>query len=428
MQYIDKGETKDDTYSNSIVNKSFSQNIGLAFMYQREKLRAQLGMSAVPTDTYNNTNGETYENHVWNFAPRAMLFYDFNDNSNVRLFYFGRSSQPSTSQLMPVMDNSNPLSMSLGNPYLRPYFNHGMRSNLEYSIKQKFFTARLNMDGNYTQAPITNAIWYDVNGRSYSFPVNGEDTFSGNVRLMINAPIAKSKFTISNTTRVSYSKSGSYIGRASLNMDGYFKENDEFDYKKFHDAYFDGNHFGNAWDNDFQANTTRSLSLMERLRATYRSDNLEVILGGRTRFSKPWYTVQAQVDPTWANQVSASLKWTVNYQLGLEIGTDADYNWYRGYTTEQPSELVWNATASIPVFKRMGTISLKAYDILDQAKNLTVTDTENYHQEVRNNTLGRYVILSFTLRFGNFGKAGEQMRNRMGPGRGPMGGGPGPRF
>ena len=424
MQYLDKGEVRDDTYSNSIINSSLNQNIGLSFMYQREKLRAQLGMSAVPTDTYNETNGETYESHVWNFAPRAMFFYDFNDNSNMRLFYWGRSSQPSTSQLMPVMDNSNPLSMSLGNPYLRPYFNHGMRSNFEYSLKQKFFTARLNMDGNYTQSPITNAVWYDLNGRSYSFPVNGEDTFSGNVRLMINAPIAKSKFTVSNTIRVSYSKTGSYIGRSSLNMDEYFDANSMFDYEKFNKAYFDGNHFASAWDDDFQANTTRTLGVFDRARVTYRSDNLEVILGGRTRFSKPWYTVQAQVDPTWANQVNASIKWTVNYKLGLELGTDADYNWYRGYTTPQPSELVWNATMSMPVFKRMGTIAIKAYDILDQAKNLTVTDTENYHQEVRNNTLGRYVIVSFTMRFGNFGKAGEQMRNRMGPGRGPMGGGP----
>ena len=57
----------------------------------------------------------------------------------------------------------------------------------------------------------------------------------------------------------------------------------------------------------------------------------------------------------------------------------------------------------------------------DQAKNLTVTDASNYHSEVRNNTLGRYVILSFTWRFGNFGKAGQQMRARMGQG-GPGGG------
>ena len=143
------------------------------------------------------------------------------------------------------------------------------------------------------------------------------------------------------------------------------------------------------------------------------------MLSGRTRMSKPWYTVQAAVAATWANQVSASFKWTVG-QSGFEISTDADYNWYRGYTTEQPSEFVWNASVSQQVFKRRGTISLKAYDILDQAKNLTVTDTANYHQEVRNNTLGRYIMLSFTWRFGNFGRAGQQMRARGGMG-GPGG-------
>ena len=46
-----------------------------------------------------------------------------------------------------------------------------------------------------------------------------------------------------------------------------------------------------------------------------------------------------------------------------------------------------------------------------------------------NNTLGRYIMLSFTYRFGNFGEAGQQMRSRMGQGgpggrMGPPGGRP----
>ena len=421
MQYVSAGEVLDDTYTNNIVNRSLNQNIGIAFMYQRESLRAQLGASAVPTDTYNTTNGKEYESHVWNFAPRAMLFYDMNDNANVRLFYFGRSSQPSTSQLMPVMDNSNPLSMSLGNPYLKPYFSNGLRSDWEYSKKDIFFTTRLHLEGNMVSNPITNAVWYDNNGRSYTFPVNGANTFDANMRLMINAPIAKSNFTISNTTRIAYSRTSSYIGAANLDMTPYFNAQDEFDYEGFNKHYFEGD--GSAWGNDFTTNFTRSLSIIERLRATYRTDNLEVIFGGRTRFSKPWYTIETTVDPTWANQLNGSINWTISQRLGIEVGTDADYNWYRGYTTEQPSEFIWNANVSVPVFKRQATIALKAYDILDQAKNLTVSDTENYHQEVRNNTLGRYVILSFTWRFGNFGKAGQHMRDRMGSGRGPMGGG-----
>ena len=418
----DAGETPDATYSNSILNRSLNQNIGLAFMYQNEKLRAQLGASAIPTSTYNKTNDREYNPGViWNFSPRAMLFYDFTDNSNVRLFYWGRSSQPSTSQLMPVADNSNPLSVSLGNPYLRPYFGHGLRSDLEFSNKKTFFTMRLHVEGDYTRTPIVSAIWYDLAGRTFSLPVNGEDSYSANMRLMINAPIAKSNFSISNMLRLSYSKSGSYIGAASLDMSEYYDETTAvFQYANFHNNYFDESGKQNEkWAADFLNNSTRSLGFTERLRATYRSDDVEVMLSGRTRMSKPWYTVQAAVAATWANQVSASFKWTVG-QSGFEISTDADYNWYRGYTTEQPSEFVWNASVSQQVFKRRGTISLKAYDILDQAKNLTVTDTANYHQEVRNNTLGRYIMLSFTWRFGNFGRAGQQMRARGGMG-GPGG-------
>ncbi len=413
---------KDETYSNRILNQAFNQNIGLAFMYQNEKLRAQLGASAAPTSTYNETNGYApYKDFRWNFSPRAMLFYDFNDNSNVRLFYWGRSSQPSTSQLLPVADNSNPLSVSLGNPYLTPYFSHGLRSDLEFSNKKTFFTMRLHVEGNYTQSPIVSAIWYDTAGRTFSLPVNGNDSFNGNMRLMVNAPIAKSNFSISNMLRLSYSKSGSYIGAASLNMDEYYNAaNAEFNYSKFHSDYFtEDNRKNDKWAQDFLDNTTRSFGFTERLRATYRSDDVEVMLSGRTRMSKPWYTVQAAVAATWANQVSASFKWTVG-QSGFEISTDGNYNWYRGYTTAQPSEFVWNASVSQQVFRRRGTVSLKAYDILDQAKNLTVTDTANYHEEVRNNTLGRYIMLSFTWRFGNFGKAGEQMRARGGMG-GPGG-------
>ena len=41
------------------------------------------------------------------------------------------------------------------------------------------------------------------------------------------------------------------------------------------------------------------------------------------------------------------------------------------------------------------------------------------HSETRNNTLGRYIILSLTWRFGTFDAS------RMGPGRGGRGRGPG---
>lgn len=75
---------------------------------QKDKLRAQVGASVVPTITHNETNGSDYNSTVVNWSPSAMIWYDINDNMNLRGFYFGNSSQPSTSQLMPVPNNSNP--------------------------------------------------------------------------------------------------------------------------------------------------------------------------------------------------------------------------------------------------------------------------------------------------------------------------------
>ena len=421
LPYTTAGEQKDDTYTNNIINRNFNQNIGLAFMFQKDQSRAQLGISAVPTKTYNLTNGKEYTSQVWNFAPRAMVFYDFNDHSNVRLFYNGRSSQPSTSQLMPVMDNSNPLSMSLGNPYLTPYFSHNLRNEWELSDPQTFFTLRVNVQGGMTQNPITTAAWYDNDGRQYSFPVNGHNTYNGSLRLSLNAPIAKSSFSISNTANASYSKSGSYVGKSDLDMSSYLKD-DNFDYELFHKDYFEGS--SALWDKNFLDNTTRSLSVSERFQVTYRSDYLEVQASASTRMSKPWYTVQESTAATWNNQVRGSISWTLG-SSGVELSTNANYRWYEGYTTTQEPQLVWNAKISTPLFNRQATLSLNAYDILDQAKNLQVAITDNYYQETRNNTLGRYIMLTFTWRFGTFG--GGQNRRRMGPGGfgGPpmMGGG-----
>ena len=419
MDYVNSGETRDEDYSNTILNRNINQSAGLAFMYQEGDVRAQLGLSANPQNQHNETNGKTYDSGtILNWAPRAMLFYDFNENANIRINYNGRSGQPSTSQLMPVLDNSNPLSMSLGNPYLKPYFNHNGRLEFEYSNRQTFFTARVNLQGGMNQNPIVNASWYDETGRQYTFPVNGKNTYNGSARVMVNAPIAKSNFSISNNANISYSKSGSYQGATRLSVDEFWNETmTEFDYEAFHKKYPDMEN-----TSDFISNTTQNLSVMERLRLNYRSDDLEVTLNGGTRFSKPWYSIKTEgvsENITWNNSVGGSINWTVGY-TGLQFTTDANYNWYNGYKTEQPSRLIWNAGLSMPIIYNSATISLNAYDILGQRKNLSVSDTENYHQETRSLSIGRYIILSFTWRFGTFGGR----NGRMG-GFGPMGGGRG---
>ena len=411
-----EGMTPNKDYSSSILNQYQTHRAGVNFMYQKDKLRAQLGAAVVPTITHNETNGQDYNSTVVNWSPSAMIFYDINDNTNIRGFYFGNSAQPTTSQLMPVPDNSNPLNVSLGNPYLKPYFRHDVRTRFGYSNRAKFFSLYASLEGGLVQSPIVNASWYNTGGTQFSLPVNGPNSGNVSLRTFLNAPIAKSNFSLSNMLSGSWSTSSSYVGKSSFDTDKYY-DGTNFDYELFHQDFPDLGESGY-----FTTNKIQTMSIMERLKATYRNDFVEITASGRTRLNKSWYTMNSvNTDMTRNNQLSASMNWTIPGGVGLVA--DFDYNWYRGYTTPQDDEYILNVEITKLLFKNKWTLSLKAYDLLNQAKNLSISDSANYHTETWNNTLGRYVILSLTWRFGTMGKS--RMGGPMGgPGHGPGPGGP----
>ena len=417
LVFYSEGEVFDPIYSNSINNTSQNHRAGASLTYQKDKVRAQLGAAYNPTITDNVTSGhDPYHNVSHNWSPQASLNYEFNDNTNIRFFYWGRSSQPSTNQLLPVPDNSNPLNISLGNPNLNPYFNHSLRGNFGYTNKKTFTSVNARFGAGLVQDAITNAQWYDPSGVQYSIPVNGPGTGNVDLRVMVNSPFGKSGFSIFSMTYGRYNQSTSFIGSGALESEKYYDpETATFDYAAFNRDYSDL-----SASDDFVNNKTQTMSFTQRLRLTYRNDFVELTVGGRTRMNKSWYTMKnSQLQATWNNQVDASMNWTI--PGGINIISDVDYNWYNGYTTPQEDEIILNAEITKLLFKNKCTLALKAYDILGQSKNLSVSDSANYHIETRNNTLGRYIILSLTYRFGNFGGPGGG-RGPGGPGgHGPMG-------
>ena len=414
----------DYTYSNSIINSSNSQEFGVNALYQNSKMRAQVGFAAIPTNTYNSTTSwnavtgkyapQEYESHVWNFSPRVMLWGDLNENTNVRAFYFGRSAQPSVNKLMPVPDNTNPINLSFGNPSLQPYFSHSINTEYRFSNRKTFFSYTVRADGGFVQNPIVSATWYGTGGKAFNMPFNGPTSMNANINFFLNAPIAKSNFSISSMGRLGVSKSASYVGTdidmSTYDKDGYYAFMEEFIGNFNDEAYF---------NKHIAVNKLSSLSGFERLRVTYRNDNLELSTSARSRFNKSWYSISTMDDTslTLSNQLNFAANWTWD-QPGLTIKSDLDYNWYVGYKTPQDDQVVLNAEIQKFLFKKKVTLALKGYDIFGQAKNLTVMDESNYHSEVVNNTLGRYIILSLTYRFGTFDAS--KMRGHGGPG-GPGG-------
>ena len=405
-----------DSYSNDIYNQFTSETIGANLLYQPGEARFQLGFSLIPSQMRNRTNsGSAYQIDTtitrFNWSPQLMIYTPLGEDANMRFNYRGRSNTPSTMQLITVPDNSNPLAVSFGNPNLAPYFSHNLFGDFRWNNKKTYTSVNARWNASYTQDPIVNASWY-TNGIAYSMPVNGPSGMNLSFNIFANVPIPNTKFTFGNMTRIGWSQNSSYVGK-DIDTDRYLQSDGSLDYEAFFGDY-------EQIRAKLEENRTNTFSMMERLRAIWRSDALELELSARTRMNLTDYTLASTSDrtTTWNNQLRANATWTWD-QIGLSTKGEFNYNWYEGYASAQPDQYVLNLEIQKLILNKKATIAVKGYDLLGQSKNLTVTDSGNTHIESINNTLGRYIIVSFTYRFGNFD------RDRMAPPHGP--GGPAPR-
>lgn len=372
----------DEEYSNIYKNTFVNQRAEVNIRKNEEKYSYTLGFNVQPSSTESKGDTTILSRSVVNFSPSAQFDYNFSDVKSIRVSYRGNTNQPSINQLQPVPDNSNPLYIPLGNPDLMPEFNHRLWVDFRNNERATFRSLNMRLGANYTMDKIVNMNWYDEGGVRYSKPVNEDGVYSVFSNLMYNTPIKKSKFYFMSNTRLSLNNGVNYSNQVR--------------------------------------NKTTSISLSEMLRLTYRGEKLEASAGGRASYSYAWYTIENNIKPaTWNNSVSLYLNWTL--PAGFNVVSDLNHMFYIGYEEgmNEPST-VWNAEFSKLLFKNMGTLSFKVYDILDQSRNIWRNTTDNYIEDIQNNTLGQYFMLSLTFRFGTFGGSSSGSR---GSGRGMMPGG-----
>ena len=92
----------------------------LIIVYQSDKMNLSFGNGVQFGDltSINNTKDITLTQHYTNMYPTANFTYRFTRTSNLRFNYSGRTNQPNVTQLQPVIDNSDPLNVVIGNPDL----------------------------------------------------------------------------------------------------------------------------------------------------------------------------------------------------------------------------------------------------------------------------------------------------------------------
>ncbi|HET7116119.1 MAG TPA: outer membrane beta-barrel protein, partial [Hanamia sp.] len=138
----------DSSLSNVFNNTYNTQNAGITI---RNGDRNNMLAAGVSYQYSELKSDETFpqsghiDNTYSNFLANAFARFKFSSKSNLRVIYRGSVSPPSVTQLQNVINNSNPLFLSTGNPDLQQQYSNRLilRYNYTNPAKSKTFFANI---------------------------------------------------------------------------------------------------------------------------------------------------------------------------------------------------------------------------------------------------------------------------------------------
>ncbi|OQP61588.1 outer membrane beta-barrel family protein [Niastella populi] len=382
--------------TNYFENDFIAHRAGANFRLQHQKYSWQIG-AAVEHSQLNNYNeraltGDTTIKQTYtNLFPTANFSYQFSRSKNLRVFYRGRTNQPSVNQLQEVPDQSNILSVVNGNPSLKQEFAHNV--NLNYNtfdaVTFKFLSVSLSLSA--TQNKIANSVEiltdelrqkYELQhlppGAQYTAPVNVNGAYSTSSFITFGLPLQ-----------------GKMKG-SSLNF------NNNITYNRDINMLYQKRNITNA----LVVSQTAGINLDIK-------EALIVGLNASVAYNKATYSQQSiQNNEYFTQTYSADISYT--FLKSLVLSTDFDYyiNTGRADGFNQSIPL-WNSSLAYQLFKKKnGELKFSVNDLLNQNQSITRTISDGYVQDTRSTVLKRYFMLTFTY---NLNRAGNNEQRRGGP-------------
>ncbi|GAA4356758.1 TonB-dependent receptor [Hymenobacter saemangeumensis] len=356
--------------SNDFGSRYQSQRGGLTLQTRRLRYSYSLGLDAQQAQlrAENQSTDEGLSRRFQALLPTASFSYTGAGSRQLRLNYRTRLNAPSGSQLQPVPDNSNPFSIRLGNPELRPEYAHQLNvtySQFNAATNRSLFALLL---GSQVQNRITSSTTFSPSGVQTVRPTNADGYHSLTGFLSLGQRFAARKLNLNASTNGNYTRALSFVNE--------------------------------------QQNEARTWSLGQTLSANSSyNEHLELGLSANLTYENARYSLlPAQNTAYFTQTVTADA--LVQLPGRWVLTTDA---WYTNNTGRAAGYnqrvLLWNAALAYQLFaNKQGEIKLQAYDLLNQNRSVTRNATDVYVEDVRSQVLRQYFLLSFTYQLRQFGK------------------------
>ncbi|MEE1310212.1 MAG: TonB-dependent receptor [Bacteroidaceae bacterium] len=417
---------RDTENSQYATYREFNQSVNLMFRHnsklengQEFNFNAGVNWQPQRTDMEYEKRGRYIDTtrHIQNWAPRLNFRWKISNTSQLRVRYNGRMSQPSMTNLIEVMDNSNPLRISTGNAGLKSSWNDNFNVDYNNYITEKQMGWYAGFRGDKTRRSISNATIYDTeSGVNYSRPMNIDGAWSVRTWMGFNTALDKEKhFNLNWSQSINHANNVGYIS-SKLNTGA----------QQFLYPVVDMNGLFNymSENNLLEKANTKSTDLGENLRINYRNDLLEVGVNGGMNYQHARNDMLASGNrDTWFFNYGGNV--VVNMPWNMQFSSDISQQSRRGYddASMNTNELIWNAQLSQNFLKQKNaTVSVQWYDILRNRSSISRSLSATNRSDTWTNAIHSYVMVHFIYRFNLLGDKEARAAGFGGAGMGGHGG------
>jgi hypothetical protein len=328
-----------------------------------------------------------------NVLPTMTFQYRFSKSNNLRVNWRTNTNVPSVTQLQSVIDNSNTLLLSSGNPNLKQNFSHfaNVRYNVTNPVNSRSFFVFLmgnvvnNYVGNSTilarKDTVLNGGIILRQGSQLSMPVNIDGNWSVRSFATYSTPFKKLKSTFNFNLGASYSNLPGLINNLK-NIATTFSYNGGI------------------------------------VVASNISDKLDFTVMWNGYYNVVTNSLQTSSNNNYFYHISnAKLNW--NFYKSFFLNTDFNYTFYDGLKSNFTQKyILWNNSLAWKFAKnKAGELKFSVYDVLKQNNSVSRSVTETYIDDTQTKALQRYYMLTFTWTFRKFDTPPGMP---MGPGGMPM--------
>ncbi|MDR3697354.1 TonB-dependent receptor [Mucilaginibacter sp.] len=373
----------------TIYNSQFIYNrFGFNIRGIKPKYNYTVGLSAQPSTLEGESGNFHLNTNTFNFVPTARFVYNFQKSQVLTINYSGNSGQPSFTQLQLTPDYSNPQNVIYGNPYLKPSFSN--------TINFRYYE-------------------FDLKSGSSLFTNLSFNTIEN--QIISNTEPVVSETQVGGTTVTNSTKQETHY----LNANGYYSMNSNYSISQpFDNRKFTVTLLGSATYNnnisyiENERNLGKNWILTQGAKLRIDIDSvMDTEINGSYSINNTAYTLPSSINTN-------ARTWTI----GLDGRNYFFYSWILGYNLTQTinhgfsSTVVENPTLLSTYVeyqflkKNAASIRFQAFDLFNENAGISRPVSGNQIIDTRTNRLGRYFMLSFTMRLQQF--AGQQKRGNGG--------------